>query len=119
MTLAQKESIKALIFNQIQQLQKQIEQLQNKSVTIVKDCSLDALNKADMHYEHQREYTLVEQAQTRISLLEETLQRVDRPEYGLCVECEEQIALRRLELLPESLYCVECLSEQQSKRKRL
>jgi len=111
MTLQEKESLKALIIKHLQQLHTQITQLQNKSIKIVKDCSLDALNKADMHNEHQQEYTLLTQLQQRVVLLEKTLQRVDEEEYGICVECEDEIAYARLQLLPESRYCVECLND--------
>jgi len=111
MKLQEKESLKALIIQQTKQLQTQITQLQNKSTKIAKDCSLDALNKADMHNEHQREHTLVEQAKKRVVVLERTLLRVDEEEYGVCVECEDEIAFARLQLLPESLFCVECLND--------
>jgi len=31
-------------------------------------------------------------------------------EYGVCQECDEEISLERLKLLPESTHCVECLN---------
>jgi DnaK suppressor protein len=113
MTLQQKESLKALIQEQLQTLNIQVHNLQSKSITIEKDCSLDALNKVDMYYEHQREYTLVEQAKERIVLLEKVVHKIDDESYGICEECEDEIAFARLELLPESDYCVECLNEMQ------
>ena len=45
------------------------------------------------------------------------LQRIDRAlvklrdapdEYGLCEECEEEIALKRLRLVPHATHCAEC-----------
>jgi len=37
--------------------------------------------------------------------------KIDTPEYGVCKECEEEISLERLRLMPESVYCVECMNE--------
>ena len=47
----------------------------------------------------------------RLNRLKEAYRRVDRPDYGLCRECEEPIPLERLKLMPESLYCVDCMHE--------
>lgn len=43
------------------------------------------------------------------------LERIDRdPEdYGLCLECEEPIRRRRLELMPAAELCVKCQSAQE------
>lgn len=43
------------------------------------------------------------------------LERIDRdPEdYGLCLECEEPIRLRRLQLMPAVELCVKCQSAQE------
>jgi DnaK suppressor protein len=111
MTQEEKVSLKLEIEKELQKLNQQIEQLQSKSVTIAKDCSLDALNKIDMHYEHQREYKVQEQTLQRIALLEQTLQQINDDEYGVCLECEEDISYQRLLLIPESKYCVQCLNE--------
>jgi DnaK suppressor protein len=112
MTQSEKQYIKELISQEINTLEIQIKQLEQRSTTIAKDCSLDALNKVDMHYEHQREYTLVEQAKKRVESLHTTLLHVDDEDFGICQECEEEIPFARVELLPESRYCVECLNEQ-------
>lgn len=48
-----------------------------------------------------------------LGLIEAALQRLeDEPEeYGLCLECEEAIALRRLELMPYAPLCVRCQTD--------
>ena len=38
----------------------------------------------------------------------DALARIDRGEYGLCVECEEPIGAARLEALPWAARCVSC-----------
>ena len=36
------------------------------------------------------------------------LRRIDRGEYGYCLECEEEIALQRLEFDPAATLCIDC-----------
>ena len=42
--------------------------------------------------------------------IEAALARIDAGEYGFCVECGEEIAVRRLESDPATPYCVHCAS---------
>lgn len=43
-----------------------------------------------------------------IRLIDEALTRLDRGEYGLCVECSEPISDRRLENFPYAARCIIC-----------
>lgn len=38
------------------------------------------------------------------------LQRIENGEYGYCIECDEAIALPRLEFDPAATYCIDCAS---------
>ena len=42
--------------------------------------------------------------------IEAALARIDAGDYGICVECGEEIAVRRLEFDPATPHCVECAS---------
>ena len=44
----------------------------------------------------------------RVNRITAALERLDRGEYGTCVECGEAIASARLQALPEVLTCVRC-----------
>ena len=49
----------------------------------------------------------------QLAQIEATLRRINgAPEdFGLCVECEEEIAMKRLELMPHVALCVRCQSK--------
>ena len=47
----------------------------------------------------------------RLNRLKRAYLKIDTPEYGFCQECEEEIPLERLKLMPESMYCVACMNE--------
>lgn len=42
--------------------------------------------------------------------IEAALARIEAGDYGYCVECGEEIAVRRLEFDPATPYCVDCAS---------
>ena len=44
----------------------------------------------------------------RLRQVEMALKAMDAGEYGICRRCEEPIGLRRLEVRPESPFCIEC-----------
>lgn len=43
-----------------------------------------------------------------INKVNAALDRIEKGEYGLCAQCEEDIPVKRLELLPFAEHCVEC-----------
>lgn len=44
----------------------------------------------------------------RVNRIVAALERLDGGEYGVCVECGEEIAAARLRVMPEVLTCVRC-----------
>ena len=47
-------------------------------------------------------------SKNRLSKLEYALIKIDNPEFGRCVECEEPIPYARLNIMPETDLCVHC-----------
>jgi DnaK suppressor protein len=43
------------------------------------------------------------------------LKRLDNDEYGTCVDCDEPIAVKRLEFDPTVRRCIDCAGKQESK----
>jgi DnaK suppressor protein len=108
-----KSELKELLKSQLSRVKEQLNELESANVPIVKDCSLDALNKEDMSNKEEQDYKIVLKLKKREERLKSALRVVDSSEYGLCAECDEEIAFERLKLLPESTYCVDCLEEMQ------
>lgn len=44
--------------------------------------------------------------------IEEAIHRIDSGTYGICLECEGQIAHARLEAVPWTRVCIECKAKQ-------
>ena len=51
----------------------------------------------------------------RMRMIDEALVRIDRGEYGRCVICGKEIPEERLELIPETPYCVEDAEREQAR----
>jgi DnaK suppressor protein len=44
----------------------------------------------------------------QLRLIQEALDRIEAGDYGICLSCEEQIPVKRLQALPWAKYCVDC-----------
>jgi RNA polymerase-binding transcription factor len=111
MTKVQRQQIKNKIIQDLETMQKEIDELQDKTKPITPDCSLGRLTRQEMIQEQQVNEHALHEAEIRVNKLKYAIQKVDKDDYGICVECEEEIVFGRLMLLPESSHCVACISE--------
>ena len=110
LTPAQKEELKKIIREEILSLQSQIDTLREKIRPIAPDCSLGRLTRLEAMGEKQVNETVFRENELRLTRLKNALQRVDREEFGLCIECDEPIGFGRLKIRPESVRCIDCAS---------
>lgn len=66
---------------------------------------MDALQGQAMSQEVKR------RRQVELGKISAALGRMDEGDYGYCVRCGEEIALKRLELDPAAPLCISCASE--------
>jgi len=111
MTKEEKEEIKKIIELQINSLQTEIHNIQNKLKPIKKDCSLDNIDHKILKQDQDIAIKRFEIAKKRLNSLQACYSQVDSEVYGICQECEEEIDIQRLKLIPQSQYCVACLNE--------
>ena len=62
---------------------------------------------------HNKEllYNLHETDFRRLQAIEDALKRIEREEYGMCVECNEDINEKRLVAVPWTTMCIQCQQE--------
>jgi DnaK suppressor protein len=69
---------------------------------------LDAGEHSEADVQYDIELTLIQMRAETLIRIDEALVRLDAHEYGLCVECDEAIAERRLRALPFAVRCTAC-----------
>jgi len=110
MTLAQREQLNNKIIEEIAALEVEIAALQEKTKPIRPDVSLGRLTRLEMIGEQQINEHALREANIRKNKLNYALQKVNDEQYGICMECEEEIAFERMMIVPESMYCINCAS---------
>ncbi len=85
------------------------------------DVALADQHPADVASETEaRELDLARQTmfEARIGLIDEALRRLELGEYGKCVICGKDIPAERLELVPETPFCIEDAEREQQSSTR-
>ena len=111
MTTQEKKILKNIMTQEIDALTLELQNIEKSLNPIKKDCSLDSIDHKMLKQDQNVNIQRFEEAKKRLNRLKYALLRVDTEEYGVCKECEEDIAIERLKLIPESQYCVSCINE--------
>jgi len=72
------------------------------------DGTEDYIDYAVNSYDRDFMLSLTEMEQRQMLLIEEALRRIDRGEYGSCLQCGQEIPEKRLEVEPWARHCVRC-----------
>ncbi len=76
-----------------------------------------ATHMADLgsdNFQHDFELGLLSDEGTVIEMIDEALTRLDENEYGICIECGNEISPARLEVKPYARFCVACKSRKEA-----
>jgi DnaK suppressor protein len=49
--------------------------------------------------------------------IEETIERIDNGEYGICERCGNEIGIKRLEARPVTTLCIDCKTQQEEEER--
>ncbi|MGE4455015.1 MAG: TraR/DksA family transcriptional regulator [Sphaerochaeta sp.] len=99
---------KEAILSLLTQLQQHAEFLKEETQAIAPSCSLGRVTRMEAIGEQAITSHAQQLNQKRIIALENALQRIERGTYGICIRCHQEIPLKRLEMVPEALLCVQC-----------
>src|SRR5215467_2166837 len=71
-------------------------------------------DEGDLSQQHHEEWIFLNRNTIDIKLLREiadALMRIEHGSYGVCLECDEPISVKRLDAVPWARYCVKCQEE--------
>jgi RNA polymerase-binding protein DksA len=60
------------------------------------------------YMEKEKNYYYADQEGQYLKAIEAAIERLDRGEYGLCIECGDLISEKRLEAVPAAELCIKC-----------
>lgn len=103
-----KGEIKKIIEMEIEDIIDEIEYLEEATKPVAPDCSIGRVTRMEALSTKSVNEALLENAQTKLSLLEKNLRKIDTESFGLCIECSEPIPVNRLKAVPETQKCVKC-----------
>ena len=88
------------------------------SVDAAKPVELDQpigrLSRMDAMQQQEMAQATRQAAELRLKQVEMALRRIDSGEFGLCLECEDDVGYARLSARPEALLCVNCQEQRES-----
>ena len=68
----------------------------------------DPLDQVQSMNQRDKAGMLVEWLSRSLSNIDASLRAIAQGSYGICVECEEEIGLKRLEAIPWASHCIRC-----------
>lgn len=108
LTDKQRTELKTILLQKQQDLQKQLTSSVDAAGTVDLDQPIGRLSRMDAMQQQQMAKASRRIAEQRLLQIEAALARFAAGDYGICVECEEEIDLARLQARPESPFCVDC-----------
>ena len=75
---------------------------------LVGDPSGDIYDQASSERDRELGLLLGDREREKLHNIDEALMRIDDNEYGICEECDEDIPVGRLKVMPFTRYCVRC-----------
>src|ERR1700681_3969572 len=118
----QKDEMKAILLKMKEDtLQEISKSLKSGTDMPVGEPSGDIYDQASSERDRELDLLLGDREREKLRNIDEALLKMNEGEYGICEECEEEIPVGRLKIVPFARYCVKCKSDiekQQAQIKR-
>lgn len=106
------EEMKAILRKMKEDTLKEINKaVKNGSEATTGEPTGDIYDQASSERDRELGLLLSDRERDKLRQIDEALLRIDEGEYGICEECEEEIPLGRLKVMPFARYCVRCQSD--------
>ncbi len=108
MTPEEREKIKNEIVKTIESTTEEIERLKELSKPVPPDNAIGRITRMDAIQSKSISEANLHSAENKLTALNIALGNSDKPDFGMCRICGNQIQTGRLLFLPESSVCVKC-----------
>lgn len=108
MTSEERQALKKKITELLESTQIKIEELEELTQPISPENSLGRVSRMDAINNKSVAEAALRTSKQKLSKLKIALSKIEKPEFGICVFCKNDIPAARLMFLPESSRCVRC-----------
>ncbi len=121
LTVEQLDYIKDLLCKELAEIEERNREKVGEMESIVNDGETfhgDEADQANFMELRNRQLRMRDRDRKLINKIRETLQKIDRNEYGICESCGCDIDFERLKLRPVASLCIECKKEAEEREER-
>ena len=101
---SQLESIRSELLGDVEKSNQNIKESETGQMADISD-------HAARTYNRQLEGELGEQEWQKLKQVDVAIEKIAKGEFGVCTQCEDSIPEARLEVVPFTEFCTQCLSE--------
>ncbi|WP_462250504.1 TraR/DksA C4-type zinc finger protein [Ekhidna sp.] len=102
------KEIKKKIEEEVYKTERLISEYKEQSKPVTLDNSIGRISRMDAINNKSITESALRQSEVKLSKLKQALDNVDKPDFGKCIKCKQQISLGRILLMPQSNKCVNC-----------
>lgn len=107
LTEAQLEDLRERLLDEQKKIQALYQHDMKAGKSSVEEASEDIVDRANMAYNRELNFSLSDSERQQLRRVEEALQRMDEGTYGVCLHSGKPIGLERLKVVPWAEYRVE------------
>ncbi|MCA9714587.1 MAG: TraR/DksA C4-type zinc finger protein [Myxococcales bacterium] len=113
LTQAQLKQFKELLLKKQADLVTAAKQTLSTEMELSQDDRFDEVDQASSEYMQAFSFRLRGREQHLMNKIALALRKIEDGTFGVCEECEEMIALKRLQARPEAPLCIQCKEAQE------
>lgn len=102
------ENMKVKLLTKKEELTQFLKEMSKSDDTSGERQVMDSADQATSINMQKLQSSLQQTEISEVKLIEDALSRIDKGEYGICVDCEKPIADARLEYYPYAARCISC-----------
>lgn len=107
------ETYKKRLLAKQEELLRQVSKSEQDGRQIDEDTTQDIADKAANSYTKEFLFHQSDDNRRILQLVNEALERLKNGSFGLCVACQEEVQVKRLEAVPWARHCIECQEKQE------
>jgi DnaK suppressor protein len=99
---------KKILLSRKAELKDSISSIKESSRPVDLNDPIGRLSRMDAIQQQQMALNAKKQLELNLQLVDAALERLEKGEYGYCLQCEEEIDQKRLLAKPEAAFCTRC-----------